>query len=277
MAWLDPSREEPPAPSPPAPRSSAHEPGEPGGHGASGHGRAGRPRLTGDYSRANLLRLLAVGAGTGGGLALFLDVMFRLHGEAAPAGLDAAALIGAPALAVGVVALFAWDGPLSTAGRRRGQLHGRRLNRRQLQRSREDFQRAYRQRLADLASDPVNARYVPLIEAGESWSDDQIGYDVDRASRTTCQHLRPVEDALRASTIPVKLQIPHWIEAKAVCDHPALEHRFGRSRDVVYDEGYVSDRGSDYEAYATLRCMACQSRITFVHPDEARHGEPRFP
>lgn len=224
-----------------------------------------------------MLRLLAVAAGTGGGMLLLIDVMFHLHAETPPAGMDAAAGVGALALAIGVTALFAWDGPLSAAGRRRFRPVGRVPNRRQLQRSREDFARARRQRLADLAADPVYARYVPLIEAGESWSDDQIGYDADPAARTTCQHLRPVEDALRTSLIPVKLQIAHWIAAKAVCDHAALERRFALGADALYEEGYASDRGSYYEPYAILRCASCQSRIVFLHPDEARGGEPVFP
>ncbi|MGA0599497.1 hypothetical protein ACO2Q3_02185 [Caulobacter sp. KR2-114] len=232
---------------------------------------AGEPALWG------LVRLLAVMAGTGGGFALALAAMFHLHGQRPPPGLDDVVPLAALALGGGVVALFAWNGPLShlrldAPGRRPS-----RADRRRLARQREASAEARRQRLAVLAADPVRARYVALIEAGQAWSDEQIAYDLDAAARTTCLHLRPVEDGLRAAGVWVKLRIPRWVDAQAVCDEPALRRRFALAPEVAYVEGYTSDRGSDWWPYAYLRCGACESRINFLHRDEARHEEPVFP
>src|SRR5256885_1908259 len=49
-------------------------------------------------------------------------------------------------------------------------------NRRNSARNRAMSAEAKRRRIAELASDPVRRKYIPLIERGEIWSDDQIDY-----------------------------------------------------------------------------------------------------
>src|ERR1700730_2474129 len=62
-------------------------------------------------------------------------------------------------------------------------------------------------RIAQLLADPAKAKYAPLVERGQEWSDEQIAYNEDPNLTGTCPHLQPTEHAMRMAGIVPRLLV----------------------------------------------------------------------
>jgi len=143
--------------------------------------------------------------------------------------------------------------------------------------TRKFFAEERRQRLMRLAADPVRRKYVPLIERGESWSDEQIAYDLDPARTVTCVHLNPVERAMRVAGIAVKRDAGAWVNAACVIDEERLKQRFPLAPCASYRKIVAYDRSVEDPPRAQFWCAACNSTIDTVHPTVAPSGLRMFP
>lgn len=220
----------------------------------------------------DLLRLVVVMAAVGAGFVVVLDVGFHAHHQPAPGDLD---LLLAPAL----VALAAGFGVLAGQARTWGVGRSRlsRRDRARLRAQRLAFAEERRRRVADLAADPLRARYAALVEAGQAWSDEQIAYDLDPAARATCAHLQTLEGVLRDAGVFVKRQPPPNVTARCVIDPEALKARLNLEACVAFTEGSMGGRAYEDGLFAMVRCSACQSRIDVTHRHEPNAAAPLFP
>jgi hypothetical protein len=229
----------------------------------------------------NARGLLLVFAGVGAGFIVVLGAGFMLSGTRAP---DEISLAFWPALGVlsfaiahaihhlatrprgpGVSDVFASYAPsLPWAWAREAK-------------TRKFFAEQRRQRLARLAADPLRRKYVPRIERGESWSDEQIAYDLDPALTVTCPHLQQVEATMRSAGITVKRNAGAWIAADCVVDQSRLARHFTLAPSAIYREFELYDRSLEDPPRAQFWCSACNSTIDTVHPKVAPSGTRMFP
>jgi hypothetical protein len=63
-----------------------------------------------------------------------------------------------------------------------------------------------RLRIAELQRDPAKHKYIPLVEQGQQWSDEQIAYREDATITATCPHLQQIERGMREAGIVPMLQ-----------------------------------------------------------------------
>ena len=132
-------------------------------------------------------------------------------------------------------------------------------------------------RLARLRSNPATAPYADLIARGQSWSDEQIAYDLDPTMLATCVHLQAIERVMRQRGLPLRRRWTNHLEATCRIARPALESQYPPVPPAVYAEYYYTERFGDQEPVAMLYCPACQSRIVTLHPDGGLAGAPWFP
>ncbi len=151
--------------------------------------------------------------------------------------------------------------------------------------SQATLQEARRLRIAELAADPGKASYVPLMERGEWWTDEQIAYRENPKATATCAHLQPVERAMRAAGIvPRRLTEPWYrgfaslsmVEADCRINQAELP-RFHLPGSVQYASGYSPERSEWDNPWARLTCGVCASRIDLVHPEYPRTTTVWFP
>lgn len=207
-------------------------------------------------------------AGVAAGIIVGLNVGFLLSGSPAP--VELAGLLY-PAAAVLVVTLAMGIRALARMLTRSKQPAFT-----SPQPSRPD-RAAQQQRLARLAADPVRRRYVALIERGESWTDAQIDYDLDPAMTVTCEHLQPVERAIRLTKIKMRRHAGADVGVACALDPASLAKSFALPRSVRYEEPPPHDRASADSPVALLRCATCRSSIVGWHPSTAGPHSPVFP
>ncbi len=212
-----------------------------------------------------LLTMAAVGVG----VFILLWIGFSLDDQPAPAPFS-----GRGPAAVAIIAGFAVVLGLLPVVREASQ----RLARRKVARGKfAASQRDRAARIALLAADPARRTYAALMEKGETWSDEQIVYDQDRQRLATCPHLRPIEQAMRQAGVRVRLIGPSAIMANCRIDRAGLERRSLLAGPAAYLEYVVPDRPPDVIPVAELRCQACASVITVLHPQESPPGAAWFP
>src|SRR4051812_42665342 len=115
-----------------------------------------------------LLNLIFVMANVAAGFFLFLKVGFFLHHDHQPPLIDSAALTATAVL----VLLCGMGAMILLLIRSIGEaLTGARL-RKESKALVASHLEARRRRVQELAADPARAKYAPLVEAGESWSED---------------------------------------------------------------------------------------------------------
>jgi len=202
------------------------------------------------------------------GFVLLLAIGFRLHGEAAPAGIDDAA----PAAAL-VVLVVGGGGGITLWRRWRARLRRRSASREMISRS----QQLHAKRLAELNADPAKRKYVPLVERGESWSDEQITYHEDHTLTATCTHLQPIEQAMRQAGIDLRRITSVTVSAKCRVNQSMTEQHFAVQPPVFYVEAYQGERSAMDFPTAFFICRSCHSSINTLHPDEARADTTWFP
>ncbi|WP_342361729.1 hypothetical protein [Terrarubrum flagellatum] len=128
----------------------------------------------------------------------------------------------------------------------------------------EQWDRRYRELLAD----PRRRHRAADILEGRFPSNDQIDYDDDETMLVTCEHLQPVERALKSSSIScVPVRDKKNLAAFVDLDARLLIARYRLPDCVVRYEEEVDPRGPTVDA---LCCTLCNSRIL------GSYG-PRFP
>jgi hypothetical protein len=211
-----------------------------------------------------LLAMLVVAAG----FVLVLAIGFRLSGQAArgaiDAGMPAAAIIFILAIIAGGVAL----------ARRHPQPDQR-------ERGGSPPIPAWRQhrdkRIAELSMDPIKQKYIPLVEGGEAWSDDQIAYNEAPDMTVTCPHLQPIERDLRRTKIKMRRASSISVGAKCRIDEAAVRQHYNLAPPAYYVEDYQGDRSAQDYPVAYFHCRDCHSSISVLHPDQVRADTLTFP
>jgi len=202
------------------------------------------------------------------GFVLLLAIGFRLHGEVAPAGIDDAV----PAAAL-VMLVVGGGGGITLWRRWQARLRRRSAGQEMISRSRQ----LHAKRLAELNADPAKRKYIPLVERGESWSDEQITYHEDHALTATCTHLQPIEQAMRQAGIDLRRITSVTVSAKCRVNESMAKQHFTVQPPIFYVEDYQGDRGAADFPTAFFTCRNCHSSISTLHPDEARADTTWFP
>jgi len=224
-----------------------------------------------------VLGLLVAAAGVGCGFIVVLGAGFRLHHQAPPGLLGPGfypAIVALAAIVIFVIVKRPFAEFPSARGLNPIELHRLRAR---MRAEREAWEVERRRRIAQLSADPTRRKYATRIEAGETWNDAQIAYDLDPDATATCRHLRPVEAAMRAAGLEVRLIAPPQVRAPCRIDEPALWTQFEHPRSVSYLEMFLGGRAAEDDPVAYLRCEGCQATIDVLHPNLARGETPVFP
>jgi transposase InsO family protein len=210
----------------------------------------------------------------GAGFFLVLKVGFLIHHEPAPAPFDSNGLTAAAAVALFAGALVTGQAAIRWSGKAVKRAEMRRDARANAALRAE----ARRKRAAELAADPLRARYAPLVERGEDWTDEKIAYNEDADATTTCGHLQPIERAMRRAGISVRMTNIKNVSAQCRIDDAALKRAFGPPPVVRYAEFFQDGPGARDFPAAFLICDEHHSIIHTRHPFEAHASEmPLFP
>lgn len=130
--------------------------------------------------------------------------------------------------------------------------------------------------LAKIAADPQRQRYYAMIQAGDVfWTPERVEYDLDPRSTACCQHLSPIEGAMREAGIHVKLSGQAYVIADCRIDAERLQRRFRFMEPATYQEFMTYDRGAE-DPVAHIVCE-CRSAISVLHPQRAPDASPVFP
>lgn len=98
-----------------------------------------------------------------------------------------------------------------------------------------------------------------------------------KPATVTCEHLRPLEQAIREAGLTVAVRGALDIAADCRVNPYALSHQLGVLALALYYERHIVDRSFYDPMQAFFYCEACQSHIHVVHPDEASAATPWFP
>lgn len=220
-----------------------------------------------------LLRLFGVMACVAAGFFIVIKLGFILHNEPQPAPFDSPGLTGAAILVLvtGTVAATI------SAGRYLGDAAAMARIRRESRASASRHLEIRRLRVAELAADSARAKYAPLVERGEDWSDENIAYDQNREMTVTCEHLEPIERAMRRAGLYTRRYRDKDVMAQCRIDYPALQQSFGVAPPVRYAEFYQPERSAHDHPTAFLICDDHASIIHTMHPDESRDETAMFP
>jgi hypothetical protein len=202
------------------------------------------------------------------GVDLVLAARYRLSGQPVPA-----AIAGAVSASIIVLALAVVAAGVAIARR------WRRAAQRE-QRGPQPvpvWQQLRDKRIAELSADPAKLKYIPLVERGEEWSDEQIAYHEDRTLLVTCQHLRPIEGGMRRTATKMRRIGSTAVSADCRIDQVAIGRVYHLQPPAYYSEYYQGDRSATDFPTAILTCKDCRSFIRVLHPDEAKRDTPAFP
>jgi hypothetical protein len=186
------------------------------------------------------LGVLLLAAGVGSGFWLALALGFRLHDQPIPVELDQGLLLAA------VVFVISVSLGLRAIWRRRRR--------------------------------PAPKDVYQVMAERDAWvTTMKPKYDLDPRATACCEHLAPVESAMRAIGIQMRLEGPLMVSAKCRVDAEALKRRFVLPQSVAYQEWYSRDR-SDLDPPQTLvYCEACPSKLWVLHASEGSLDTPTFP
>lgn len=92
-----------------------------------------------------------------------------------------------------------------------------------------------------------------------------------------CSHLQPLKLAMQSGNI--EMQPENLVHTRANCriNLKEVARRFGPAIAALYEERHFIDRSFHDPKSAYFWCDACRSRLSVVHPEEARAATPWFP
>jgi hypothetical protein len=102
-------------------------------------------------------------------------------------------------------------------------------------------------------------------------------YESDPDATACCEHLAPIELAMRRAGLHVQSGQQGSAGAPCCIDMHGLSRRFSLPASVQYHEWYSPDRSGDDPPRASLYCTACQSQLWLLHAREDRPDTPTFP
>src|SRR5579871_3110987 len=217
------------------------------------------------YTMQNQFRLLGVMLCVAAGFFLVLKIGFVIHHEPQPAPIDSNALTAASVLILGAGAVAGMQSAIRSVSKAANKARLRKAHQERLAAE----TRARQLRVAELAADPARAHYAPLVERGESWSDEQITYQEDPHQSVTCAHLQQIERAMRDAGIKVLMNQERIVTAQCRVDFTELQRALHAGPPVSYAELYEGNyRDGEYPT-AYLICNVHKSIIHTLHPDEA--------
>ncbi len=218
--------------------------------------------------------MLGVMTWVAAGFFLVLKVGFLLHRDPTPAPFESIPLIIIAALVFFAGTILLIKGAIQASHE---ALSGNR-SRRRLHAIASEHLEARRLRVAELRANPAKAKYAPLVELGEEWTDENIAYYENLTQTATCVHLQPIERAMRSAGIETKLYRQNDITARCRIDAAALKQAFPLPLAVRYIEGAEGERAANDFLYALLICDEHKQMIYVMHPDEAgAQNAPVFP
>jgi hypothetical protein len=242
--------------------------------GGPAEGDGGFRAFTRMLARARRPALIALTAIASLGAIVGLGYLFRDQIENVD---PTSPVVAIGAFAVGLIAVVAVGMQLGWAGGGGMILSPQRARlRREGEREAARVAAEHKARLARLAADPVKAKYAADMERGEYWSDEGIAYDLDREARATCEHLRPIEGAMREAGLKVRW----WVEGHASCECIVNEAALNLpAGGPVTFNASIEMGGRAYEdaPVAEFRCGACNSSIRVHNQHDAWPGIPVFP
>jgi hypothetical protein len=134
---------------------------------------------------------------------------------------------------------------------------------------------------------PKAVKQRPVVSYPKSPSTAQIAYLLNPEATATCEHLQPIERAMRAAGIEVRLleASAHGPIVRATCrvNDGELRSVFQLPPSVYYREGEEPDRGQFGTPRADIFCGYClktdraRCDIWVMHPRECVDGTPWFP
>ena len=92
-----------------------------------------------------------------------------------------------------------------------------------------------------------------------------------------CEHLRPIEQLMRASRIDLRIATEHRITVNCLINFEKLSHQLNLAESVTYIEPHIPDRSMLDPHSAIIVCSGCNSSIFAVHKDSATQNTPWFP
>ena len=220
--------------------------------------------------------ILIAMAAVGSAFVIMLGTGFRVTNDPTNPigdGLYYAAIIVFAAVIVGAIRSGWFSNAMSSLrGGRLGPIDRMRIDADQRERDAER-----QRRLDKLTADPLRRKYAELIKRGEVWTDEQIEYDLDPTKVATCEHLQPIERAMREAGITVRLENGLRVEANCRVDPGALYSRFSLPPVVQYATPTPSGRSFENPLPAMIVCTRDESKIDVVHRADATPETPFFP
>ena len=102
-------------------------------------------------------------------------------------------------------------------------------------------------------------------------------YDLDPHATACCEHLAPIESAMRATGVKMRLAGPSAVTAECCVDAEALARTFAPPANVSYQEWYARDRAPEDPPASLVYCATCPSNLWVLHATERRRDTPMFP
>jgi hypothetical protein len=127
----------------------------------------------------------------------------------------------------------------------------------------------------------------PMAVHPKSPSAAQIAYLLNPEATATCEHLQPIERAMRAAGIDVRLlgisEFMPIIKAACRINEGELRGVFQLPPSVYYREGFMPEKYEFDNPRADITCGYClktdrtRCDILVMHPRECNNGTPWFP
>lgn len=117
-------------------------------------------------------------------------------------------------------------------------------------------------RLGELKAGPPHrnqARFVDAISRGIPYSDDRIDYQVLPDRLVLCEHLRPLEAAMRASGIPMDHHAKRIVEVQCLLHVERIRQRYSLADCVEFGLGAGVDNHAP--PINVIRCKRCGDSI----------------
>ena len=218
--------------------------------------RHGREWLTRNPFAGKSALLLTI-AGVGAGFVVVIRAGFWIHDQRPPAELSEGLVLGAALLLTYLIVAFVVGRVYGATGAPR------------------------RLPLAASANTPLAAPAKVLYTTRNpsplprsQWPPPRA---VDPAELATCEHLRPVEQAMRGAGIAMRTSRVGYVSADCRISQPEFLAEFGDDLAALYGEHHEIDRSVHDPKTALFHCWTCRASLVVVHPEEAAAGTPWFP